>query len=346
MKHAEGCRDGTTPASRLCADLGGSGTSAGRGIWGSGRGLASARARPWPRRGRDDPAMPAANVARPAPAWVWTGAGSARLRSARGAEARRGHRPARCGRVPATPVAGPDVARTSASARTALCAARPRSKLGRAPVWMARRRPVTSAAVVGPRRGKADPGVSLSACADLPGSSTSMAGRGGRGRSIATPPPARIAMVPRRAHGRLAAGGLEPWRRLQDRRQPALHGGSGHGPDVHLADVVPRVAPGAGGKDPETLSPRLQENPFANAFDSATEATLQRSHRGAQGDAFGRPRAGPRPGAVAGHGHGELWPGSGRHRRSRIPRRCHGWPSRSQPVTGPSAVCRDRRHRE
>ncbi|CAO1944376.1 unnamed protein product [Urochloa humidicola] len=30
------------------------------------------------------------------------------------------------------------------------------------------------------------------------------------------------------------------------------------------------------GKDPETLSPGLQENPFANAFDSATEATLQR----------------------------------------------------------------------
>jgi len=30
------------------------------------------------------------------------------------------------------------------------------------------------------------------------------------------------------------------------------------------------------GKDPETLSPGLQENPFANAFDSATEATMQR----------------------------------------------------------------------
>ncbi|GJM92522.1 hypothetical protein PR202_ga08999 [Eleusine coracana subsp. coracana] len=30
------------------------------------------------------------------------------------------------------------------------------------------------------------------------------------------------------------------------------------------------------GKDPETLSPGLPENPFANAFDSATEATLQR----------------------------------------------------------------------
>ncbi|KAG8371455.1 hypothetical protein BUALT_Bualt13G0089300 [Buddleja alternifolia] len=30
------------------------------------------------------------------------------------------------------------------------------------------------------------------------------------------------------------------------------------------------------GKDPETLSPELPENPFANAFDSATEATLQR----------------------------------------------------------------------
>ncbi|PSR86158.1 Cytochrome P450 86A1 like [Actinidia chinensis var. chinensis] len=30
------------------------------------------------------------------------------------------------------------------------------------------------------------------------------------------------------------------------------------------------------GKDPETLSPDLPENPFANAFDSATEATLQR----------------------------------------------------------------------
>ena len=45
---------------------------------------------------------------------------------------------------------------------------------------------------------------------------------------------------------------------------------------MHLADAVPRVAPGDGGKDPETLSPRLQENPFANAFDSATEATLQR----------------------------------------------------------------------
>ncbi|KAF9598814.1 hypothetical protein IFM89_031482 [Coptis chinensis] len=30
------------------------------------------------------------------------------------------------------------------------------------------------------------------------------------------------------------------------------------------------------GKDPETLSPGLPDNPFANAFDSATEATLQR----------------------------------------------------------------------
>ncbi|PIA32114.1 hypothetical protein AQUCO_04500011v1 [Aquilegia coerulea] len=30
------------------------------------------------------------------------------------------------------------------------------------------------------------------------------------------------------------------------------------------------------GKDPETLSPGLPENPFSNAFDSATEATLQR----------------------------------------------------------------------
>ncbi|KAK9280249.1 hypothetical protein L1049_013937 [Liquidambar formosana] len=30
------------------------------------------------------------------------------------------------------------------------------------------------------------------------------------------------------------------------------------------------------GKDPETLSPELPENPFAVAFDSATEATLQR----------------------------------------------------------------------
>ncbi|PKA48645.1 Cytochrome P450 86A1 [Apostasia shenzhenica] len=30
------------------------------------------------------------------------------------------------------------------------------------------------------------------------------------------------------------------------------------------------------GKDPETLSPELPENPFANAFDAATEATLQR----------------------------------------------------------------------
>ncbi|KAL5710404.1 hypothetical protein ACHQM5_020968 [Ranunculus cassubicifolius] len=30
------------------------------------------------------------------------------------------------------------------------------------------------------------------------------------------------------------------------------------------------------GKDPETLSPGLPENPFASAFDSATEATLQR----------------------------------------------------------------------
>jgi long-chain fatty acid omega-monooxygenase len=30
------------------------------------------------------------------------------------------------------------------------------------------------------------------------------------------------------------------------------------------------------GKDPETLTPGLPENPFANAFDSATEATLQR----------------------------------------------------------------------
>jgi long-chain fatty acid omega-monooxygenase len=30
------------------------------------------------------------------------------------------------------------------------------------------------------------------------------------------------------------------------------------------------------GKDPETLTPGLPENPFANAFDSATEATMQR----------------------------------------------------------------------
>ncbi|MCD9637897.1 hypothetical protein HAX54_021438 [Datura stramonium] len=30
------------------------------------------------------------------------------------------------------------------------------------------------------------------------------------------------------------------------------------------------------GKDPETLSPKMPENPFAIAFDSATEATMQR----------------------------------------------------------------------
>jgi fatty acid omega-hydroxylase len=31
------------------------------------------------------------------------------------------------------------------------------------------------------------------------------------------------------------------------------------------------------GKDPETLSPNLPENPFAVAFDTATEATMHRS---------------------------------------------------------------------
>jgi len=30
------------------------------------------------------------------------------------------------------------------------------------------------------------------------------------------------------------------------------------------------------GKDPETLSPELPENPFAVAFDTATEATMHR----------------------------------------------------------------------
>ncbi|GJN17124.1 hypothetical protein PR202_gb04167 [Eleusine coracana subsp. coracana] len=54
-----------------------------------------------------------------------------------------------------------------------------------------------------------------------------------------------------------------------------------HGASVDLQDLLLRltfdnICGLTFGKDPETLSPGLPENPFANAFDSATEATLQR----------------------------------------------------------------------
>ncbi|XP_072954480.1 cytochrome P450 86A1-like [Typha angustifolia] len=64
------------------------------------------------------------------------------------------------------------------------------------------------------------------------------------------------------------------WRILADRCEV-------DGPSVDLQDLLLRltfdnICGLTFGKDPETLSPELSENPFAAAFDSATEATLQR----------------------------------------------------------------------
>ncbi|KAJ6806808.1 putative cytochrome P450 86A1 [Iris pallida] len=56
---------------------------------------------------------------------------------------------------------------------------------------------------------------------------------------------------------------------------------AGHGAGVDLQDLLLRltfdnICGLTFGKDPETLSPDLPDNPFASAFDAATEATLQR----------------------------------------------------------------------
>ncbi|XP_073009327.1 cytochrome P450 86A1-like [Typha latifolia] len=64
------------------------------------------------------------------------------------------------------------------------------------------------------------------------------------------------------------------WRILADRCEVDR-------PSVDLQDLLLRltfdnICGLTFGKDPETLSPELSENPFAAAFDSATEATLQR----------------------------------------------------------------------
>lgn len=66
------------------------------------------------------------------------------------------------------------------------------------------------------------------------------------------------------------------WRILADHCDKA-----GSGPGVDLQDLLLRltfdnICGLTFGKDPETLSPDLPDNPFASAFDSATEATLQR----------------------------------------------------------------------
>ncbi|XP_020274710.1 LOW QUALITY PROTEIN: cytochrome P450 86A1-like [Asparagus officinalis] len=66
------------------------------------------------------------------------------------------------------------------------------------------------------------------------------------------------------------------WRILADHCEK-----SGTGTAVDLQDLLLRltfdnICGLTFGKDPETLSPDLPDNPFASAFDSATEATLQR----------------------------------------------------------------------
>ncbi|KAL5991536.1 hypothetical protein ACLOJK_012445 [Asimina triloba] len=70
-------------------------------------------------------------------------------------------------------------------------------------------------------------------------------------------------------------------RSIKHRLWPILAKASHNNADVDFQDLLLRltfdnICGLTFGKDPETLSPDLPENPFASAFDSATESTLQR----------------------------------------------------------------------
>ncbi|KAG0493689.1 hypothetical protein HPP92_004683 [Vanilla planifolia] len=70
-------------------------------------------------------------------------------------------------------------------------------------------------------------------------------------------------------------------RSIHDRLLPILDTAAGDGAAIDLQDLLLRltfdnICGLTFGRDPETLAPGLPENAFATAFDSATEASLQR----------------------------------------------------------------------